>query len=38
MDKLIKMFTTFRETADRAEFNYGRVSIEGTPTLGDINE
>lgn len=38
MDKLIKMFTTFRETADRAEFNYGRISGEGTPALGDINE
>jgi hypothetical protein len=38
MDKLIKMFTTFREMADRAEFNYGRISEEGTPTVGDINE
>lgn len=38
MDKLIKMFNTFRSMADRAEFDYGRVSEEGTPTLGDINE
>ena len=38
MDKLIKMFNTFRSMADRAEFNYGRVSLEGAPTLGDINE
>jgi len=32
------MLVTFREMADRAEFNYGRVSEIGTPTLGDINE
>lgn len=38
LDKLIKMFTTVRETADRAEFNYGRVSDIGTPELGNINE
>ena len=38
LDKLIKMLVTFREMADRAEFNYGRVSEEGTPSLGDINE
>jgi len=38
LDKLIKMLVTFREMADRAEFNYGRVSEEGTPALGDINE
>lgn len=38
LDKLIKMLVTFREMADRAEFNYGRVSELGTPTLGEINE
>lgn len=38
MDKLIKMFTTFRNMADREEFNYGRVSSEGTPKIGEINE
>lgn len=38
LDKLIKMFVTFREMADRAEFNYGRISELGTPTLGEINE
>lgn len=38
IDKLIKMFTTFKNTADIVEFNYGRVSIERTPALGDINE
>lgn len=38
LDKLIKMFTTVREMADRAEFNYGRVSDIGTPELGNINE
>lgn len=37
IDKLIKMFTTFRGMADTAEFNYGRVSAIGTPALGDIN-
>ena len=38
LDKLIKMLVTFREMADRAEFNYGRVSDIGDPTLGEINE
>jgi len=32
------MLTTVREMADRAEFNYGRVSDTGTPELGNINE
>lgn len=38
LDKLIKMLVTFREMADRAEFNYGRVNEDGDPTLGEINE
>ena len=38
LDKLIKMLVTFREMADRAEFNYGRVSENGEPVLGEINE
>ena len=38
MDKLIKMFITFRDMADRAEFNYGRISEIGEPAIGDINE
>lgn len=38
IDKLIKMFTTFRSAADIAEFNYGRVSETGEPSLGEINE
>jgi hypothetical protein len=38
IDKLIKMFTTFKGAADIAEFNYGRVSSIGTAVLGDINE
>lgn len=37
IDKLIKMFTTFKTSADIAEFNYGRVSEEGAPALGEIN-
>lgn len=38
IDKLIKMFTTFKARADRAEFNYNRVSSNGDPVLGEINE
>ena len=38
IDKLIKMYTTFKTSADIAEFNYGRVSEEGSPALGEINE
>lgn len=38
IDKLIKMFVTFKNTADIAEFNYGRVSELGESTLGEINE
>lgn len=38
IDKLIKMFTTFKSAADMAEFNYGRVSETGEPSLGEINE
>lgn len=37
IDKLIKMFNTFKDTADIAEFNYGRVSLTGDPAIGDIN-
>lgn len=38
IDKLIKMYTTFKSTADIAEFNYGRVTLGGTPSIGDVNE
>lgn len=38
IDKLIKMFTTFKDAADFAEYNYGRVSVVGEPALGEINE
>jgi hypothetical protein len=38
IDKLIKMYTTFKTSADIAEFNYGRVSANGEAALGDINE
>lgn len=38
IDKLIKMYTTFKTSADIAEFNYGRVSVTGEAVLGDINE
>lgn len=31
------MFTTFKNAADEAEFNYGRVTKDGTPALGNIN-
>lgn len=37
IDKLIKMFTTFKNAADNAEFDYGRVTKDGTPALGNIN-
>lgn len=38
IDKLLKMMTTFKKIADDAEYNYGRVSSSGQPTLGEINE
>ena len=38
IDKLIKMFTTFRAEADKAEFNYGSVTLLGKPAIGEINE
>ena len=38
IDKLIKMYTTFKDAADKAEFDYGRISETGTPSLGEINE
>lgn len=38
IDKLIKMFTTFRSVADKIEYDYGRVGNTGLPVLGDINE
>jgi len=38
IDKLIKMFTTFRGSADIAEFNYGRVSSVGEAEIGNVNE
>lgn len=38
IDKLIKMFTTFKDAADCAEYNYGRVSAGRLPAIGDIND
>ena len=38
IDKLIKMYNTFKTSADIAEFNYGRVSLNGEPAIGDVNE
>ena len=38
IDKLIKMFVTFKNAADFAEYNYGRISKIGDPTIGEINE
>lgn len=31
IDKLIKMFTTFKATADKAEYDYGRIGTTGAP-------
>lgn len=36
IDKLIKLYVTFKEVADRAEHDYYRV-FEGKPSIGDIN-
>jgi hypothetical protein len=38
IDKLIKMFTTFKKNADKEEYNYYRVNESGRPTWGDVNE
>jgi len=38
IDKLIKMFSTFKATADKAEFNYNRVTIDGDSGIGEIND
>ena len=38
IDKLIKMSTTFKNRADKAEFDYGRVSVIGDPVIGEIND
>lgn len=37
IDKLIKMLTTFKKIADKAEFDYGRVDDRGRPSIGAIN-
>ena len=38
IDKLIKMLTTFKAMADKAEFDYGRQTDVGDPSIGEINE
>lgn len=38
IDKLIKMLTTFEAMAEKAEFDYGRRTDVGDPSLGEINE
>ena len=38
IDKLLKMSTTFKQRADKAEFNYGRISVIGDPALGEVND
>lgn len=37
IDKLVKMLTTFKAMADTAEYNYGRVSKDGSPAIGEVN-
>lgn len=37
LDKLIKMYSTFKEAADKEEYDYGRVGEERTPAIGAIN-
>lgn len=38
LDKLIKMFRTFKDAAEFAEYNYGRVLSDKTPAIGEIND
>ncbi len=38
VDKLTKMLQEFTRKAERAEFDYGRVSPFGQPVLGEIND
>lgn len=38
IEKLIKMYTTFKATADKAEFNYNRVTLTGDSGIGEVND
>ena len=38
IDKLLKMFTTFKAMADIAEFDYNRVTLDGESGIGEIND
>lgn len=38
IDKLIKMFKNFERLAEKAEYDYYRVTSDNTPTLGGIND
>ena len=38
IDKLIKMYTTFKNAADKAEYDYGRLTSAGNAALGEIND
>ena len=38
IDKLLKMSTTFKKRADKAEFDYGRISNIGDPAIGEVND
>lgn len=38
IDKLVKMLRTFQTMADTVEYNYGRVSNNGRPSIGDVNK
>ena len=33
-----KMWSTYRTQARQLEFNYGRVNVDGTPAIGDVND
>jgi len=38
IDKLLKMFTTFKNLADIAEYKYNRTTLTGTSGVGEIND
>jgi len=38
IDKLLKMFTTFKTLADVAEYKYNRTTIAGDSGIGEVND
>ena len=38
IDKLLKMFTTFKNLADIAEYKYNRTTLTGDSGIGEIND